>query len=178
MWLSRSRWPCRRSSGVQAGGGPRLPSSAFAPSPAAAAPSRSGSSGPGTCSAARSWLARTSSIKGRASSSWPRSFRGGFGRSDFQEDLQVEAGFRLRLSRTPGREEAGGAGRHLRLARDPKSRSWGSWLWLSPYCYLYNSLPSPEICSLIIKHSVTLPGARAGSDRGGPAPVRPAVRLQ
>lgn len=89
MWLSRSRWLCRRSSGEQAGCGSRLRSSGFrSPSLASApAPSRSGSTGLGIPSAACSWLARTSSIKGSASSSWPRSFRGGFERSDFQDDL-------------------------------------------------------------------------------------------
>lgn len=89
MWLSRSRWLCRRSSGEQAGCGSWCCSSGFrAPSLVSApAPSRSGSAGLGIPSAACSWLARTSSIKGRASSSWPRSFRGGFARSDFQDDL-------------------------------------------------------------------------------------------
>lgn len=94
IWLSRSRWLCLRSSGVHAGWGSCPLSSGFlAPSLiSAAAPSRSGSSRLGISLAACSWLARTSSIKGRASSSCPRSFRGGFGRSDFQDDLPEGSG--------------------------------------------------------------------------------------
>lgn len=97
IWFSLSLWRCRRSSGLQSGlvsEGASSPPFLSASQLSLGTGSLSGSSGlgssPGACSGAPS----TSSIRGRESSSWFKSLICGFERSDFQDDLAGEEGFK------------------------------------------------------------------------------------
>lgn len=102
IWFSLSLWRCRRSSGLQSGLVSEGVSSPFLSLSqlSLGTGSFSGSSGlgssPGACSGAPS----TSSIRGRESSSWFKSLICGFERSDFQDDLAGEEGFKTAVFHT------------------------------------------------------------------------------
>lgn len=89
IWLSLSLWICRLSSGVHSCLVTELLSSTFLSfsQPSLETASLSGSSRLRISFEACSWLASTSSMSGRGSSSWFRSLICGFERSVFQDDL-------------------------------------------------------------------------------------------
>lgn len=92
IWLSLSRWTCLRSSALHTD---PLSSPFFSAAQLSlGSASLSGSSSPGTSPGVCSWFPKTSSMSGRESSSWFKSFIWGFERSVFHEDLARKQRFK------------------------------------------------------------------------------------